>query len=254
MVATTSERLAAGLETILVRPEHPGNVGASCRALANFGLPRLALVSTEVDLDAARPLAHGAEDILDGARRLSSLDEALVGTQWVVASTARRSRRESLPLLSPMVAAGQVLDRIERGENVALVFGPERTGLAGDDLRHADALVSIPAGARQPSLNLSQAVLLLSWELHRAHLGRQQRPERPTRHTADAAQRAELVALAMKTLVRADGQQNRRPESIERLLSQLLGRALPGPQELHRLMGVLRRVEAKLPPSDESPG
>ena len=141
---------------VLVRPRIGENVGAAARALANFGLDDWVLVSPDAgDPRAARRLAVHAEHLLDGVRVAPSLDEAVADCALVVGTTSRRVRGRH-PLLPE--EAARAAAEVAPGGRTALVFGGERDGLAASELARCDALSAVPTDARQPSLNLAQAV------------------------------------------------------------------------------------------------
>ncbi|HVP63159.1 MAG TPA: TrmH family RNA methyltransferase [Myxococcaceae bacterium] len=122
----------------------------------------------------ARTLAVGAEDVLAGARLAASLEEAVADFSWVVGTSGRPRLRP--PPLAPEVFAAESARRPGR---VALVFGDERTGLVRDELARCHALTRIPTDARQPSLNLAQAVCVYAYALSRGPEGRASRAPRP---------------------------------------------------------------------------
>ena len=151
------------LEVVLVRPETPGNVGAACRAMRNFGINRLCVVgSPGITLAGeARALAHGCDDILSSARLCYTLDEALAPAVLAI-GTANRVRKSKLPpLLGPEEVLPQLALQAAHGP-CALVFGPESTGLTDHELSRCGLLLKMPTAVEQPSLNLSQAVLIVA--------------------------------------------------------------------------------------------
>ena len=150
---------------VLVAPAVAGNVGASARALKTMGFRGLRLVGSELHRqEEALWTAHGSRDILENAEVFASLREALADRDFVIATTARRRglRHEYHP-------AGTLEEMIRRKGGAALrpalVFGPEESGLSNADLQLCDCLSSIPLAAPQPSLNLSQAVMLYAYLL-----------------------------------------------------------------------------------------
>jgi tRNA/rRNA methyltransferase len=157
---------------VLVEPSHPGNVGAAARALKTMGFSRLVLVSPRVadvkNDPEAIAMASGADDVLASAHIVPSLTDALSGAQWSLALTAR-SREYGPPQLTPRAAATQAREHAAHGD-IALVFGNERTGLSNEDVERCSALAHIPANPAYSSLNLSQAIQVLSYELRIAYL------------------------------------------------------------------------------------
>lgn len=153
---------------VLVRPQEEGNVGAAARAMANMGLSELILVEPAVALGrVARAFAVKAGSILEAARRVPSLEEALAPFRRVVGTTSSRARVPAAPIVEPREAAAR-LGREAPGLPTALVFGPETSGLTTDELALCGLLVRVPCAPIQPTLNLAQAVLIVAYELYLA--------------------------------------------------------------------------------------
>ncbi len=149
---------------ILVRPQEEGNIGAVARAMANMGLDELILVAPLCDLGRlATAFAVDAAPILEARRTCADFAEAVAPFQRLVATSSSRGRTLSRPPVTPRDLPA-LLAADPPGTRTALVFGGERSGLSSDDLARCDPLVTIPAAARQPTLNLSQAVLILAYE------------------------------------------------------------------------------------------
>jgi tRNA/rRNA methyltransferase len=150
---------------VLVEPQLGENIGTAARAMANFGLTRMRLVRPR---DAwpnihARRAASGADAVLDGAVLYDSLPAALADCHFVLATTAR-AHDQAKPVIGPSEAASEMAPRIAAKETVAVVFGRERWGLMNDEVGLADRIVTFPVNPAFASLNLAQAVLLVSYE------------------------------------------------------------------------------------------
>jgi TrmH family RNA methyltransferase len=167
---------------VLARPSEPRNVGAACRAINNFGITRLTIVTDRpVDYDAARPLAAWSEHILDGARVTDSLEEALRDAALVVGTTRRLGQKRKARPYDPWELASLVEERYggvgsgDHGANrpetgrttVAVVFGNEQSGLSDEELEHCHLAVAVPTSPECPSLNLSHAVGVIAYELYK---------------------------------------------------------------------------------------
>jgi len=151
------------IQIVLVEPQVPGNVGAAARAIKNMGLTKLVLVKPWFyNHPQTRYMAHGSEDILDNAIVTDTLAEA-VADSVLVAGTSRRKRRGT-PFMTPRLAAGEILTGTFAG-TVSVIFGREDKGLSNEELRSCQMLISIPSSSEQPSLNLSQAVMVVAYEL-----------------------------------------------------------------------------------------
>lgn len=154
---------------VLVRPQMGENIGASARAMWNFGLDRMRVVAPRDGWpnQAAVALASGAGRLLDNASLSPDLPASIEDCSFVFATTAR-PRDLTKPVFSPEEAMRAAAERISAGERVAVLFGPERAGLENDDIARANAIISVPVNPGFPSLNLAQCVLLVGYEWMRA--------------------------------------------------------------------------------------
>lgn len=147
---------------VLVRPQLAQNIGKSARAMLNFGLTELRLVSPRdgwPNPDAG-PAASGADTVLERAQVFATLAEAIADCTIVYASTVR-PRELRLPVLSPHAMAEAIA---ASNEKTAILFGPERAGLETDEAALANAIVTVPVNPDFGSLNLAQAVIVLAYE------------------------------------------------------------------------------------------
>ena len=153
---------------ILSHPQLGENIGASARAMANFGLSDLRLVAPRDPWPnkRAEAMAVGAVGVLEGARVYDSVAEAAAELSLVFATTARE-RGATKEVLTPAEAARRLHHAAAKGEKTALLFGNERAGLDNDEISLCDAVITIPT-AQFASLNLGQAVLLNAYEWFRA--------------------------------------------------------------------------------------
>ncbi|NNE80232.1 MAG: RNA methyltransferase [Silicimonas sp.] len=154
---------------VLVRPQMGENIGAAARAMWNFGLDRMSIVAPRDGWPnpSAVAMASGAGRLLDEARVFATTAEALGETTFVYATTAR-SRDLTKDIYSPEVAMADAVARLQAGQQVAVMFGPERAGLENADIARANAIISVPVNPEFPSLNLAQCVLLMGYEWRRA--------------------------------------------------------------------------------------
>src|SRR5450830_451896 len=159
------------LRFVLVETSSPGNIGAAARAIKNMGFGELVLVNPRfanaVNEDAAIAFASGAQDILAGARIVSSVSEALEGCNFAAAISARL-REFSPPVITPRAVAGQLVS--DTTLQAALIFGNERFGLPNEVVQQCNVLINIPANPEYSSLNLAQAVQVLAYECRMAAL------------------------------------------------------------------------------------
>ena len=159
----------SGPAIVLVQPQLSENIGTAARAMLNCGLTDLRLVAPRPDWlqDRAFAAASGADKVLLAAKVFDTTALAIADCQRVWASTAR-DRYMVKPVEAPRLAAQSMRTAIGEGQNVAILFGPERTGLSNDDVVLADTVVSVPLNPDYSSLNLAQCVLLISYEWYQA--------------------------------------------------------------------------------------
>lgn len=153
---------------VLVRPQMGENIGAAARAMLNFGLERLRVVDPRDGWPSpkAAAMASGAGRVLDGAGLFTDLRGAIADCDYVFATTAR-GREIVKPVFSPERAMQTARAMAAEGRKVAVLFGPERTGLENDDIHLASAIVTVPVNPDFPSLNLGQCALLMAYEWQR---------------------------------------------------------------------------------------
>jgi len=152
------------VRVVLCETSHPGNIGAAARAMKTMGLSRLVLVKPKHFPHAdAEAFASGALDVLRAAVVRDSLEEALAGTVLAVASTSRH--RDLTHEVVDCREACKRMVQVASHDEVALVFGPERTGLTVRDVSRCQLIAVIPANPDYASLNLAQAVQVFGYEL-----------------------------------------------------------------------------------------
>lgn len=244
------------IRVVLVSPSHAGNVGACARALKTMGLSQLWLVSPRREGVLTDPealaLASGATDVLANARMVQSLPDALAGCVWTVA-TSSRERELGPPLLDAPEAVAGLLQQLQAAtftRDVALVFGCERTGLSNDELLRADVHAMIPANPAYASLNLSQAVQLLCWEVRKGVLAacavRQTTAPGPS--SADTAQAVDSLAIErlfdhfLQAMTAVDFLHPDKPKRLVPRMRRILQKARLEQEEVDLLHGFLSDV------------
>ena len=166
------------IDIVLVHTSHSGNIGGAARAMKNMGLTRLTLVAPlEYPAPEATWRAASAVDVMENARVVETLEEAIADCQFVVGTSARE-RRIPWPVLDPRESADKVLDQLEQvaDAQIALVFGREDSGLTTDELQRCQYHVHIPSMPDFSSLNLAAAVQVLAYELRMQSLQREGAP------------------------------------------------------------------------------
>ncbi len=233
---------------ILVAPRHPGNIGSTARAMKTMGLEDLWLVDpAQFPHPEATALASGASDVLEKAHVVSTLAEAVAGCALVLGSSARLRTALYWPVLTPREAAPKLLEASSDAP-VAVVFGTERTGLTNEEFERCNALIHIPANPAYESLNLSQAVQIVAYELRLA----MDLPPPEARRLVPLAPAEELerlnahlsqVLTAVEFTDRAGG------GHLERRFARIFGRAELDQHEVNMLRGLFASAMAKANPS-----
>ncbi len=252
---------------VLVRPQLADNIGMTARAMANFGLSELRLVDPRDGWpnEKARIAASGANFIVDEAQAYATLKEGLAGLNWVCATTARQ-RDLAKTVLTPEQAVAEMRRRIGEGQRCGVVFGPERNGLETEEVANADAAVMAPVNPNFASLNLAQAVLLMSYEwikqANAGTLGRVTTYEAPvapglrTRGSPPAT-KEELMGLFEQLEGALDGSgfftaPEKRPSVVQNLRS-MLTRMGATEQEIRTLRGIVKALTGGKRPRRDSP-
>ena len=153
------------ISIVLYKPKYAGNIGAVARAAKNMGIHHMVVVGTgEYDNEEMlQRSTHLAADVVDHIRYVENVEDALGSFSYIVGTTARLGKGRG-PFVAPRVAAPDVAERSQQNK-VALLFGPEDTGLANEQLRLCHSVVTIPTSREFTSLNLSHAVMILCYEI-----------------------------------------------------------------------------------------
>jgi TrmH family RNA methyltransferase len=226
------------VRVVLDRTSHPGNIGATARAMKVMGLFDLRLVNpAHFPHVEATARSSNADDLLDNARVHDALDQALDGCTLVLGASGR-PRRVSQEVLDPDEAARRALT--EPGP-VALLFGCERSGLDNDGLDRCHALIRIPTASIYSSLNLAQAVQVICYALHRS--ATLEVPAPTDAHIPASSERMAVFFDRLERTLRAihfstPGQDR----TLHRRLRRLFLRARPDDDELNMLNGILSRT------------
>ena len=229
---------------VLMHTSHAGNVGAAARAIKVMGFAELVLVQPRfadvLGRDEAVAMASGATDVLQCARVVGSLAEALDGITYACA-TAMTPRDFGPPTFAPRE---RFVGLAGEGHRVAFVFGSERFGLANDDVYRCHACLSIPAHPDYGSLNLAQAVQIVSYEWRQALGGFAVTPATPRPERADARSVQGLLEHWRQTLERIGFLDPAAPKKLIPRLNQLANRLELTPEEVHILRGIARAAVA----------
>jgi tRNA (cytidine32/uridine32-2'-O)-methyltransferase len=237
--SAASARARAQVRFVLCNTAHPGNIGSAARAIRTMGFQRLALVSPVAfpHMD-AHVMAAGADDVLEAAQQHDSLREAIADCSLVLGASARM-RGVSLQELDPREAAARLMEAVDQGRQVALVFGNERSGLSNDEIQLCHCAVHIPSDPGYSSLNLAQAVQVLAYELRMRVLSGLAPRAGNVDPAATAAELEGFFQHLAEALRDIDFHKGRSERTIMRRLRRLFLRAAPDQRELRVLRGIL---------------
>jgi TrmH family RNA methyltransferase len=231
------------VRVILINTTHPGNVGATARAMKVMGLENLHLVTPKLFPHAdATAMASGADDLLQHATLHPTLESALEGCGLVLGTSARM-RSLAMPQMDARAAARKAF--AESGQHdVAILFGRERYGLTNDEMQRCHALVHIPSNADYSSLNLAQAVQILCYELRMVALGNDGYVQEALgRDPVDGKQMELFYAHLEQTLLEIQFLNPDQPKKLMMRLRRLFNRSRPDQNELNILRGILSATQ-----------
>lgn len=240
--AEVARRLAR-IRIVLINTTHPGNIGATARAMKVMGLSSLHLVTPKIYPHAdATARASGADDVLQHAQVHDSLESALRGCGLVLGTSARL-RSLALPVADARRAARQALAE-SAGHEVALLFGRERYGLTNEEIQRCHWLVNIPSNPDYSSLNIAQAVQIMAYELRIAAQGFADiELSPPDWQPVDDTQMERLFEHLEQTLLDIRFLNPRQPKKLMARLRRLFNRARPDQNEINILRGILKATQ-----------
>ncbi len=255
MTNETLYQAPSSVRFVLVRPTHPGNIGAAARAIKTMGFERLVLVAPQArpDHPEARARASGASDVLAKAEVYPTLSEAIASATLAVALTSR-SREYANAFLPLPEASRRVVDHWRAHPNAAQVdwvFGTERTGLTNEEVWQCSLAAFIPANPAYPSLNLAAAVqivayqLALSWPQQVSHQPAVSVPE-PDALPCTEGQIDGVVRHWLQLAEAVGFYDPRVPKRLEARLRRLLHRARLERAEANILRGMAKAVLQRL--------
>ncbi|MFT5141124.1 MAG: tRNA (cytidine32/uridine32-2'-O)-methyltransferase [Rhodothermales bacterium] len=231
------------IRIVLIDTTHPGNIGATARAMKVMGVTSLHLVNPAIYPHAdATARASGADDILQHAMVHETLDDALDGCSLVLGTSARL-RSLPMPQLN-LRSAAEVALTDSGGRDVAILFGRERHGLTNEQMQRCHRLVHIETNPEYGSLNLGQAVQLVTYELRMAILesGRVTPPSTDSQ-AVDASQMEMFYRHLEQTLLDLEFLNPDQPRKLMMRLRRLFNRSRPDQNEINILRGILAAAQ-----------
>ena len=230
------------LRVVLVAPRNPLNIGAAARAMSNFGCSHLRLVNPyKVAFREARS-AVGAGKLLAAAKEYPGVREAVADCSLVVGTTAVRHRELHHPLRRLEIGARRIKRKLA-STRVALLFGPEKTGLSNEDLSHCHWLMHILTRPEHISMNLGQAVAVCLYELARSA---KVKPERATTQPAASAALDRISDSLFDALQISGYIKPKLTASAEVKVRRMVRRLNLSAEDAETLLGMLRQIRWKL--------
>ena len=235
----------AGPVIILVEPQLGENIGMAARAMGNFALTRLRLVNPRDGWPSisAKRAAAGADHILDHVERFDTVEQAVADLDLLFATTAR-AHDQAKPVVAPQVAAGEIAGHLAGGGTAGILFGRERWGLTNEEVARANRIITFPVNPGFASLNLAQAVLLMSYEWFKRATEGALPFAMPTR--SERASQHQMQAFFENLVRELDKVEFLRPaEKRDTMLVNLrniFSRMEPTKQDMHTLHGVVMAI------------
>ena len=233
------------VKIVMVETTHPGNIGAAARAMKNMALSQLVLVNPQCAIDGnAYARASGADEVLNNITKTESLTQAVADCSLVVGTSAR-IRTLVWPGLTPSSLAAKI-DTLSEGEQVAIVFGREHSGLTNDELQHCHYSVTIPTNPDFSSLNVASSIQVICYEIFnqfQESLVRQEPRLSREESRADGEQLEGFFEHLEQVLVNIQFLDADNPRQIMKRLRRLYQRAEPSLNEVNILRGILSSVE-----------
>jgi len=228
---------------VLDKVRHPDNLGSALRAMKNCGLSRLTLADPQtLDFERAKVMALDASELLCSMQRTSTLAQAVGHATLVAGTTSRRPQDRPCEWLREFVLRAS--RETDAGGEVAIVFGNEQRGLSDEELDACQVVVNIPASPAKASINLGQAVMLVSHECYLASLA--PAVALPAAPAARAATLAALYEAMRAVLISADFLNRENPDAILTELKRTLERARPSQREAELWLTAFKHLARSL--------
>jgi tRNA/rRNA methyltransferase len=223
---------------ILAGPKHPGNIGSVARAMANMGFGRLVLAAPRCEInEESRRMAKAGTDVLDAAQVYPSLAAAAAEMHMLVGTTGARGGYRA-NVATPRRLAPKILDQAAE-QTVGILFGPEDTGLVDEDLLLCQHLIRIPTSRQADSINLAQAVMIISYELMLGSLAHE--PGCAPR-LASLEQTEAMYAQLEEALLKIGFLHSQNAQHMMFAIRRLLGRAGMESPDVGVLRGIARQI------------
>ncbi len=237
---------ADNIRIVLIETSHPGNIGAAARAMKTMGLSRLYLVNpNKFPSSRSVAMASGALGILDDAVIVESLPEAIEDCQIVVGTSARTQRTIQWPIMNARECGFYAAKESDQ-QQIAIVFGRERSGISNEELQYCQSLVTIPVNPDFSSLNIAAAVQVICYEVAMANESYMQKENTEAHEEFSSANEMESFYEHLeKTLLDIRFLNPENPRLLMRRLRRLYGRIQMNKNELGMMRGILSACQGQ---------
>ena len=222
---------------VLVEPQHPGNIGAVARIMANFGIDDLALVNGCEITGEGFARSKSGRPILEKLQRFETMQEALADCDIVIGTSGIKPEGDKRWFRAPQNVK-KINKLIDSRENPALVFGRENYGLYKDELALCETTITIPASPDYPVLNLSHAVGIVLYEMNR-----EVKVKEPKRRKTVSQEDFERLVDRIMEMLEDSSYPKRKLARSKTTLRRLISRGNPDEGEYENLMGIFKAIK-----------
>ena len=225
------------MRVVLVEPQHPGNIGAVARAMANFGLKDLAMVKGCDLADESYARSKSGRPILENSKRFETIEEAIAECDIAIGTSGIRPEGDKRWFRAPQDVK-KINEIITKRENPALLFGRENHGLYREELALCEATITIPTNSEYPILNLSHAVAIVLYEIKRS-----EKVKRLKKQKSVSQEEFERLVDRIMELLENSSYPERRLDRSKTTLRRLVSRGNPNIGEYENLMGIFKAIK-----------
>lgn len=241
-----TEDILNNIRIVLCNTSHNGNIGSAARAMKTMGITDLFLVSPNVmPDDHTLALSCNARDVVNNAKIVDTLDEALADTTLAFATTSRR-REFNQHLFTPKESIPEIFTTINQKQKIAIVFGAEKTGLTIQQLEKCNRLLTIPGNPKYFSLNLANAVQIVCYEIYANFNSDLSHLKDHGIIKANFDDNQGVLSHLNNILNRIDFYKNKNNERTLRNLQHVINKANLERDEVDLLRGILGKIEKNL--------
>ncbi len=224
------------MRIVLVEPQHPGNVGAVARAMANFGLTDLAMVNGCELADESYARSKSGRPVLENSKRYKTIEEAIANCDIAIGTSGITPEGDKRWFRAPENVE-KINDIITERENPALLFGRENYGLYREELALCETTITIPTNPEYPVLNLSHAVSIVLYEIKR-----KEKVKGPKKRKNVSNDEFERLVERIMDLLENSSYPKRRLDRSKTTLRRLISRGNPDEGEYENLMGIFKAI------------